>query len=400
MNPNITPLVDVQLDTMLSKEQREKVIGSQFKLIGDYETWQEICRNVARVRGRRPSSLWIHEGIAHPPSVYRAILTGKPYPVRAMIEQAISPLLTFANTKLIYEAVKTLDLYVVHDITMTPSCLLADYVLPAASFLEKPYLRGGDYFEMFHGSARMVKPEYERKEEFYLWKQLGIRMGQEEYWPWEDLEAAFDERLTPLGVTFKEFMARGGRNSVPYKYKKYEQTGFGSPTGKFELCSTWLEKIGYDPMPSFKEREVDPAVHKEYPLYLNTGARNRQYYASQLRHVDYLRKRAPSPMCQVHPETAAKLGISDRDWIWIETPIGRCKQVCHYFDGIAPDVIAADHGWWFPEEPAEEPSLHGLFTSNINVVIDDNPDDPMVCDPMSGAWMLKGMKCKIYKVED
>ncbi len=78
--------------------------------------------------------------IAHAPTVYRAMLSSKPYPVRAAYTVSSNPMITMPNTKLIHQALKSLDLYVVNDLFMTPSAELADYVLPAASWLERPRL--------------------------------------------------------------------------------------------------------------------------------------------------------------------------------------------------------------------------------------------------------------------
>jgi hypothetical protein len=66
-----------------------------------------------------------------------------------------------------------------------------------------------------------------------------------------------------------------------------------------------------------------------------------------------------------------------------------------YFDGIDPRVVSAEHGWWYPNDPGEEPSLHGLWRSNINAVVDDDLDD--CCDPRSGAWTMREQLCKVYK---
>lgn len=68
---------------------------------------------------------------------------------------------------------------------------------------------------------------------------------------------------------------------------------------------------------------------------------------------------------------------------------------CQYFDGIDPRVVHAEHGWWFPELPGEEPWLHGVFESNINVLMDDER-----CDPVHGGWPLKTGLCKVYKAKD
>jgi anaerobic selenocysteine-containing dehydrogenase len=98
----------------------------------------------------------------------------------------------------------------------------------------------------------------------------------------------------------------------------------------------------------------------------------------------------------MNPMTAGELGIGNGDWVWIETPLGRVKFKCAYFDGIDRRLVAAEHGWWFPKEPGEEPSLHGLWQSNINVVVDD---DLNLCDPQSGAWTFREQLCRVYKAD-
>jgi len=79
--------------------------------------------------------------------------------------------------------------------------------------------------------------------------------------------------------------------------------------------------------------------------------------------------------------------------MWIETPIGRAKFKCKYFRGLDPGVVQAEHGWWFPEELSPD----SLWRSNINAVLDDDPD---LCDPVSGNFLLRGQLCKVYKAED
>jgi hypothetical protein len=64
------------------------------------------------------------------------------------------------------------------------------------------------------------------------------------------------------------------------------------------------------------------------------------------------------------------------------------------FDGLPPDMVHCEHGWWFPELPGEEPCLHGVWESNANVLTADDPD---LCDPRSGGWPLKWGLCRIYK---
>jgi len=324
-----------------------------------------------------------------------------------LITAASNPLVIQPNTKLVYKAIKNLDLHVVQDFWMTPTAEIADYVLPAATWLERSSIFNYDDSVNFIYAGEPMIPsrvegKYERRTDYDLWRGLGIRLGQEEFWPWETLEEALAYRLKPLGFTsVADFLQkRGGILIPPKEEKKYEKVGFGTPTGKVELYSTILEKLRYDPLPKYQEPVESPIstpeLAKDYPFILITGGRIQPYYHSEWRQVDAARKKRPYPIVQINPETAADLGISDGDWVWIETPIGRIRQKCQLFGGILPQVVHAEHGWWYPELPGEEPGLHGVWESNINVVIND---EPQYCSSISGSWTLRGLLCKIYRAE-
>ena len=400
-HPRIRVTGEIEDSDKLSREQKRKLIGAKY-LLFSWEIVDWLKENVKKITDI-PLSLYYFGGMAHAPSVYRAMLTDDPYPVRAMLTFSQNPLLTFANSKLVYRALKKLDLHVVMDVFMTPSCQMADYVLPAAGALEKPLLWGGEYWPVVEGGTRVIEPLHERQDEYSFLRELGLRFGQD--WPWETLEQAYDFRLEPMGVTFREFTAAGpgyGINIAKYDLKQYEKVGFGTPSGKYELVCSLLQKGGYDPLPRYDEPAYsiagDPELAKKFPLILISGHRESQHsYHSQFKQFKSFRKREPYPMAQLHPQKALELGINDGDWMWIETSLGRARFKCKHFSGINPQVVAASHGWWFPEEPGEEPSLHGLWRSNINAVVDDKPS---MCDPLSGAWSMREQLCKVYKAEN
>ena len=68
----------------------------------------------------------------------------------------------------------------------------------------------------------------------------------------------------------------------------------------------------------------------------------------------------------VNPADAERYGVEDGQWVWIENDHGRFRQVCKVTPRVAPGVVHAEHGWWFPEQEASEPSLFGTFDSNPN----------------------------------
>lgn len=397
------PESEIELNHLFPSEQKKKQLGSErFKFLS-WIGYDLIQDNVEKVWGRRMSRA--HHSFAHGPTVFRAILTGKPYPVKAMISLASNPMVTMPNTRLVYGALKELDLYVVMDFWMTPSAELADYVLPSASWLERPALSTATDTAGFIEAGEtalspVVKGEYERKTDYDFWRGLGIRMGQQKYWPWKTLEEAYGHRFTPLGYSsLKGFMAKtGGHVSVSCGYRKYEKKGFATPSGKIELYSTIFEKLGYEPLPNYHEPPESPIgtpeLAMEYPLILITGGRFLPMYHSEHRQIRSLRRQHPDPIAQINPKKAAELGIEDGDWFWIETPRGKIRQKCQYFHGIDPRVIHAQHGWWFPELQGKEPFLHGVWESNINVVTSDDPEH---CNKISGGWPLRAMLCKVYK---
>ncbi len=69
-----------------------------------------------------------------------AILTGRPYPVKAMIIVGANPVLTFPNAQKTERALRELDFLVVMDLFITETAELADLVLPAVTFLERTEL--------------------------------------------------------------------------------------------------------------------------------------------------------------------------------------------------------------------------------------------------------------------
>ena len=398
---------EMELTDLLPDAQKAKQIGTdRFKFHG-WPLQSELEALTMRTWGSRAEPPTWYLGQGHTPSLYRAILTDRPYPVRALFSVGSNPMVSHPDTRKVYKALKKLDLYVVMDISRTPSAALADYVLPAASWLEKPQAYS------YLGLARTltaspavlpasVHGEYDRRDEYQFWKGLGTRLGQKDHWPWESSEEMLDYRFEALGIGFEEF-ARTRTRQVLHApvYRQYEKIGFATPTKKVEFYSTLLEKFGYDPLPDYREEPLTPVsrpeLSKEYPLVLINGARRIEYMHSDWRHVSLIRKRYPYPVVEVHPKTCLDLGIEEGQWVWIETRHGRLMQKCRVFDGIDPRVVHADFDWWYPEMPEGEPSLSGVFISNINVAMEDQDD---VCGSEMGTWSLRFNLCRITAVRE
>ncbi len=398
--PGYVPTRDIELWERLPESQWQKMIGGQRFRLSSYDAQKIITTNIIKVWGK-PVNEMFHQCQCHTPSAYRTIINGEPYPITALFTTHSNPMVTEICTKSVYKALKSpnLQLYVVNDFFMTPSAELADYVLPVATWLERPNLWAfsdyGSYIWAHEAALPHIIPKrYEHYRDFDIWRGLGMRLGQAADWPWQTLEEAFDYRLKPLNYTLKTFPRIILRSLIE---KKYEKQGFATTTGKVEFYSTVLERLGFDPLPKYlvppESQEGDPSLAKEYPYTLISGRRILYYYHSEWRQVESVRRHHPYPIVRVHPQTATKEGIQDGDWIWIETKRGRVRQKVSLFDKMAPNIIDAEHGWWFPELPGEEPWFHGAFESNINVCMSDDPDH---CNPELGSYPLRTALCRIY----
>ena len=388
-SPDFVPEIDLELSDQLSDTQRAKKLGAALFRLQRYEGYERLTQFTQR-HGKQLPARYLTS--AHPHLVWEAMKTGEPYPIRALICMASNPLLSQANTKLVYQALKSLDLLVVLEQFLTPTAMLADYILPIAGSFEQPLMQtNGGVANIAYGGPAAVGPREERRTDFDFWNELGKRCGQEKYWPWNKLEDALSDVLAPTGLSWSDF-CHTGIYAPERKYRKWAKDGFATPSGKVELKSTIIEEFGHDPLPSYIPKNK---ADDEFPLTLMTGARKHPYYASEFRQIKQFRKIHPRPLAEISRVTADRCAIRPGDTVWIETRQGRIRQEVA-IAAMRDDVVSIEYGWWYPEKEAMEPVLGGLWESNANVL---TTADTAFCDPILGQWDFRSIPCRIYKTE-
>lgn len=328
-----------------------------------------------------------------PKVAWEAILTGKPYQLEAGLLCGTNPVVTRANAREAYEALKALDFLVVIDMFLTPTAELADIFLPAATWLEQNHVADNWKRHGFVLARQKCVEIGEAWQDHKIFMELGKRMGQE--W-WDTVEDGLDYLLEPSGLTWEEFKKKGYLQGEMV-YRKYRQKGFSTATGKIELWSTQLEKWGVDPLPKYVELPESPVstpeLLDEYPYILNAGLRTPTFFHSENRMQPWLREIRPDPIVEIHPRTAEKHGIREGDWVYIASPRGRVRERAKLNPGIDPRVVVAEHGWWYPE--IRDPG-HGWDISNIDILLDNGH---RTMDPIMGATNLRNCLCSISPVE-
>jgi len=346
------------------------------------------------------------------PLMHKRAICDVPGTIRAMDDGRVRGLWCVANNLIvaemgnrnIWDILKNkLEFIFVSDFFMTPTAELADIVLPAAFYPECDLLVAafGHPSSTITATPKVVEPPGECRDDREVAIEIARAMGNDVS-PWETVKDYLSWRLKYQGMTYEELSEKpDARIVLPRKYERYRESTppFSTATGKVELYSSVLEAIGQEPLPIYHEPPESPIstpeLYREFP-FIYTHYRIHSFMHSEGRQVKRQRQLAPEPCLEMNPESAAKLGIEEGDWVHLET--SKWKDSRHVtfkvrlVPDMHPDVIAGPHAWWFPERPAPE---YGCFDSNINALLSTDPP----YDPIVGVPQCRALLCRIYKVQ-
>ena len=347
-------------------------------------------------------------GHAVPEAILHAAETGEPYPVKMLFLCSTTAFTNMAGqARRVYDVYKEMDHVVVCDLFMTPTAMAcADLFIPMAMSCERDGVRGG-YTPL--RSLVKVTQTGEAIGDEQMMLELGKRMNPDLFY-WDDvpemLEFCTNNMATvPIEVSLEEL-----REKViiypKFEYNKFRtgklrfdgELGFNTISGRVELFCNMYNNVGMDPLPYHKEPPESPystpELFEQYPLVLTTGRRSWEFFHSEHRQLKSMREFHPDPIFEINPADAEQAGIKEGDWAVLENSHGSCKLRAHLTDTMLKGVVSAEHGWWFPEKDPEEPSLFGLWESNINCLTVQGDFGP------SGyGSSYKTQLCKVYKAD-
>ncbi len=402
---DFVPEVDLELTLEHADELSARCLNTPYTPLQCYEGYEHVAKLTERL-GRKLPARYLTS--AHPDLVLHAMETGEPYPVRALIVEATNPLLTYADTHRVFSALMGLDLIVVLDYYITSTASIADFVLPSAGAVERPTFQAhGGVANIAYGGPAAVKPYYERKCDYEIFRLLGCRLGQEDAWPEETFEDAIAMTLAPSGMDWETYCLLGLCYQPPAYYKHLipgpdgKPQGFATTTGKIELASETLAALGGPRVPEPGEprklcSETFVAEHEAQGwthMPLITGARKQPYNASMYFDHEAFRKKSPYPVVEMSEATASDLGLKAGDCVVVVTDQGEARFVLDTIR-MRDGLLNADYGWWHPEWAPGSPSFGGMWESNINCLTSCSIDQG---EPMIGTWSYNAIDCMIRK---
>jgi thiosulfate reductase/polysulfide reductase chain A len=354
--------------------------------------------------GRERFPLWAGpqgwQTACHNPSVIEAILTGEPYPVRALYASGVNILVTYPNTRRSIAALRALDFVAVATHSMTPTAEYADIVLPKTTTLEEEDVSFMPSGPTVLFTRALAPPQGEARSELDIALPLLEKMAERQaltrhLLPWRSQREFNLYLLGESGITIEE-LERTGYKQLCAEPVTPQERPFATRSGKIELYSPLLAELGLDPLPNYaapSRTRLPDFVTREFPLVLVTGDREKSYHHSRFRDQPWALKVSPDPRLTMHPETARALGLKDGAWVALEVAQGKgaCRLRLKFSEATPRDVVNTGMGWWLPSAAAPD---RGALDININAALDYGGP----YDPFSGSSDIRGLACRVTAI--
>ncbi|MDS0241445.1 MULTISPECIES: formate dehydrogenase subunit alpha [unclassified Haloferax] len=274
----------------------------------------EVGEKFAEVWGERPPA---EPGLKVPEMLAEAHEGN----LRGMYIVGENPALSEPDIQHAGEALDSLDFLVVQDIFMTETAEHADVVLPAATSPEKhgTFTNTERRVQRVRASA---EPPGKARQDWEITQELAARLGYE--WGYDHPREVMDEisDLVPIygGVSY-ERLESGDEHGLqwpcwdddhpgtPYLYD-YEEGNFNFDDG----LARFVPADGGHP---------GELPDEEYPLTLTSGRVLYHWHTGQItRRVEGLMSHVGESFIEINPTTAAELGVSDGEYVKVESRRG------------------------------------------------------------------------------
>lgn len=339
-------------------------------------------------------------------------------PVKALMTYMANPAYAYPDVDLTARVLADPNLVPFHvavDTYVTETSIMADIILPAATYLESWDIQSTPSYDMIP-QVNLMQPVMKPFGESLPFHDVSIELarriggGMEKYFDFGSMEAyvsAIASQVPGLAeVGGLKYLKENGVWRDPQAkpaYRKFERGGFDTPSGKFEVLSRALEQKGLSAFPDFSSL---PGEERRGGLKMVTFQSNVHTYGRTAPCM-WLSEIVHDNPVWVHPETAESLGIHKGDTVRISSEMGSLTARAWVTQGIRPDVIAmgAAVGHWESGRVAQGKSFesrdpntrliwwqkHGNGSHPYRLV-------PLEVDPVGGspAWM--GLTVTLTKV--
>jgi anaerobic selenocysteine-containing dehydrogenase len=167
-------------------------------------------------------------------------------------------------------------------------------------------------------------------------------------------------------------------------------------------------KTHFDPLPFYSETLESQLIDtQEYPINAITQRPMAMYHSWDSQNA-WLRQIHTHNHLYLNPKLAEANGISDGDWVWVESPHGKVKGICKFSEAVEPgtvwtwNAIGKASGAWGLSQKANESQKGFLLNHVISEELPpcESGDHMSNSDPITGQAAWYDVRVKVYKADD
>ncbi len=314
-----------------------------------------------------------------------AMLSGQPYQAHGWLISRQNPAQSLPDRGRTLQAFAKMDFIATIDIIMNDSAWLSDVVLPEASYLER-YDPLNVVGERAYLRQPVIAAQGEGRSTLWIYKELGTRLGLQDYFQYKDEQDYLNQQLAPLGVTVADIAAKGYVDLPETGNESSAEPTWSTPSGKIELFSTTLDKGGFPGVPVWQE----PPAPKVGQFYLLTG-KVAQYTQFGTQNNQYLHKYADEPRLWMNAKAAMSMGLKTDDLVEVTSAAGKVQIKLLATQAIRPDCVYLTPGFGHLSKGLRVAYGVGASDSDLHVTY---------TDPVSGGQALTQTFVTVKKVSN
>ena len=257
-----------------------------------------------------------------------------------------NPMVSHPDMNYARAALERLPFLCVIDFFMSETARYADVVLPGSLHEEEEGTSTTAEGRVVRIRAA-VSPPGEARTDTWILLALARRLGRADKFTYADNQEIFAELRRAsaggtadyAGITWERCEQEMGvfwpcpTEGHPGTPRLFEDQRSYHPDGKFHLHTT-AYRLSAEPPDA------------EYPIYLTSGRSVFHYLSgTQTRRIKFLVDKAPGPLCEMHPQLAAQLGLVDRQLVTVETRRGALTVPLAVVETIRPDTVFVPYHW-------------------------------------------------------
>lgn len=276
-----------------------------------------------------------------------ALLSLEP-PIKAMFVYNSNPAVVAPAGEKVRKGLAREDLFlVVHDLFLTETAKFADIVLPATSSYENLDFYTSYWHHYIQLQQPVINPYGESKSNTEVFRLLSKAMGFRE----EALQET-DEQLIKSAIDDSSNHNLEGITLESLKRNKFQKAKIkpilserlSTSSGKIELYSKRMERLGYEPLPAYNPIEDDG----EHPFTFIPTV-NHNFLNSTFSNNEKHKSLEKKPRIHLNEMDAAKLGIKEGDLVRVWNDRGEVHLTASVGNNVLPKV-AVTQGLWGDDE--------------------------------------------------